>query len=573
MRSNTPITIFCGALVLFGGWIKSEKIFASVAPIVQLLPTSEPPVIILCPQADPLFPTVHSKLSKQIDLLYSSQAFKLASYQLLGNSIRIPTESYDDLLPVGQDERWDIFKKLHAYLEESFPLIYSTLRVTTINTYGLVFHWQGSNDSVKPLLLTAHQDVVPVDWSNEGQWIHQPYSGYYDGTWIWGRGSVDDKADLIGQLITVNSLLEASFQPQRTIVLAFGFDEEASGTEGAGKLAVYLEERYGKNAFAMLLDEGEGYAENVKEGTIFALPGVSEKGYLDASIQIFTPGGHSSIPPHHTSIGLLSLLIVSLEANPYNPRLTRNGTAFAAAQCAVAHSPEGRLPPSLKELARRAMDPSDEIALEEFAKILFKAVPFFDILSRTTQAVDLISGGVKANALPEQAQAIINHRIAEYSSTSEIHNHITDLVLPFAVMHNLSVHAFGKDVDSDYQDSELGKIVLSEAFYSTLEPSPVTPITDNHMYDVLSGTIKATLQSSSRYQADDVVVTPSLGLGNTDTRFYWNLTQNIFRYSHRGDKDDKYNGIHTINEAIRGECFIEQIRFFTRLILNMDETV
>ncbi|KAJ3713011.1 Zn-dependent exopeptidase [Lentinula guzmanii] len=431
------------------------------------------------------------------------------------------TESYDDLLPVGQDERWDIFKKFHAYLEESFPLMYEFL--TAINTY------------VKPLLLTAHQDVVPVDLSNEGQWIHQPYSRYYDGTWIWGRGSVDDKADLIVQLITVNSLVEAGFQPQRTIVLAFGFDEESSGTEGAGKPAVYLEERYGKNAFAMLLDEGEG--------TIFALPGVSEKGYLDANIQIFTPERHSSIPPHHTSIGLLSLLIVSLEANPCNPRLTRNGTAFAAAQCAVAHSPEGRA------------GPTGDGSFTNSRKSCLKAIPFFDILSRTTQAVDLISGGVKSNALPEQAQAIINHRIAEYSSTSEIQNHITDLVLPFAVMHNLSVHAFGKDVDSDYQDSELGKIVLSEA--------------------------------SSRYQADDAVVTPSLGSG---TRSYWNLTQNIFRYFYREDKDDKYNGIHTINEgdifyticrsrtmtvihlvSYPEESFIEQIRFFTRLLLNMDE--
>lgn len=32
----------------------------------------------------------------------------------------------------------------------------------------------------------------------------------------------------------------------------------------------------------------------------------------------------------------------------------------------------------------------------------------------TTQAVDMIGGGVKANALPESAWAVVNHRIAEY---------------------------------------------------------------------------------------------------------------------------------------------------------------
>ncbi|KAJ3772215.1 carboxypeptidase S [Lentinula raphanica] len=574
-RYPPPFPLLCAALLILGGWIQSDMILNILKHIGQIttgvsLGTSGPDVI-LCPQADPIIPILHAELSKQMDLIYSSQAFKHASYKLLSGSVRIPTESYDDLLPVGQDERWNIFTTFRAYLQDSFPLVYSSLEITSVNTHGLVFHWQGSDGSLKPLLLTAHQDVIPVDWSNADQWVHPPYSGDYDGTWIWGRGSVDDKADLIARLITVDSLLKAGFQPRRTLVLAFGFDEEASGVEGAGKLAVYLEEKYGRNAFAMLLDEGEGYNENVKGGMIFALPGVSEKGYLDASIQVVTPGGHSSVPPHHTSIGILSEIIVALEATSHIPRLTRNGTAFYVAQCAVEYSPQGRLPPIMKDLARRAMNPDDEAALEKFASILFKAIPLFDVLSRTTQAVDMINGGVKSNALPERAEAIINHRVAEYSSTTDVKNHIRDLVLPLGIKHNLFVDDFGRGDSMRSDVQELGKIILSIAFGHTLEPSPVTPVTNNDMYNLLSGTIKATLQTSSRYQADGVVVMPSLGLGNTDTHFYWNLSNNIFRYSHRGDRDDIYGDIHTVNEAIRGEAFIEEIRFLTRLVLNMDE--
>ncbi|KAE9399968.1 Zn-dependent exopeptidase [Gymnopus androsaceus JB14] len=491
---------------------------------MRRFPDEAEPTIVLCPQVHPLAPKKHSKLSKQLDRIHSSESFKHTSYQLLGASIRIPTESYDDLLPVGQDNRWRVFHDFHAYLEDSFPRIYSTLSVTKINTYGLVFHWQGSDYSLKPLLLTAHQDVVPVDWSTEDQWAHGPYSGLYDGTWIWGRGSVDDKADLVSQLVTVTSLLEAGFKPRRTLVLTFGFDEEASGTEA------------------------KGYGENLKEGVIFAGPGISEKGYLDARIEVLSPGGHSSIPPDHTSIGLLSLLIVSLEANP----------SPSHRKCAVEYNTKpGKFPPNMKDLARRAMKPHGDVALDQFADALFKADPFFKVLSHTTQAVDLISGGFKANALPERAEAVVNHRIAEFSSALEVRNHIKDLVLPFAALYNLSVDAFGQNVRED--GSGLGKIVLSDAH------PPVTPIINSRMYDILSGTIKATLQSSTRYQADDVVVTPSLGL---DTRFYWNLTRNIFRYSHRGDRDDMYNGF---TYSVRGESFIEQIRFFTKLILNVDE--
>ncbi|KAK7060905.1 hypothetical protein VNI00_000638 [Paramarasmius palmivorus] len=517
-----------------------------------------------CPQAAPLFPLIHQKLDEELDSLFQTASFKSNAYELLGGAIRIPSESYDDLLPVGEDPRWDVFKDLHGYLESSFPRVYTELKVTKVNTYGLIFHWQGSESQLKPILLAAHQDVVPVDASTVNQWIYPPYSGHFDGTWIWGRGSADDKADLISQLITVNTLLEAGFKPRRTIVLAFGIDEEAAGTEGAGKLAVYLEETYGQDAFALLLDEGEGYGENSDGGIIFALPGISEKGYIDVKIEVLTPGGHSSVPPDHTSIGLLSMLIVEIEKHPHQPKFIRSGAGLPNALCTVAYGGD-KFSPRVKSLARWAM--VDDRALERFKNKLIKAEPFFGVLLKTTQAVDVIQGGVKVNALPEIASVIINHRIAEHSSTSDVQEHLTKLVLPIAAEYNLSVNAFGRNV----VDGAAGQVILSDGLYSALEPSPVSPV-QGAPYELLSGTIKSTLQSSSRYKAADVISTPSLGLGNTDTRFYWNLTRHIFRYSHRGDRDDLYNGLHTVNEAVRGESIIEQIRFFTKFILNSDES-
>ncbi|KAK0188759.1 hypothetical protein F5146DRAFT_933624 [Armillaria mellea] len=517
-----------------------------------------------CPQISPLFPKAHADVDATLDLLYRSDTFKLEAYALLGGAVRVPTESYDDLLPVGYDERWDIFSELHEYLERSFPRVYDTLHVVKINTYGLILHWQGSQVHLKPILITAHQDVVPVDPTTVDQWIHPPYSGHFDGTWIWGRGCADDKADLISQLIAVEQLLAAGFKPQRTVVFAFGIDEEAAGTEGAGKLAVYLESIYGVDGFAMLVDEGEGYDQNVKDAVVFAFPGVSEKGYFDAQIEVFTQGGHSSVPPSHTSIGILSLIIVEIEKNAFQPKFLRSGTGFANAQCAATYDP--KFTPSLRALARKAL--TDDRALEEFKRALIALNPIVDVMLKTTQAVDLIQGGVKVNALPEKASAVINHRVAEHSSTEEVQQHIIELLVPIAAEYNLSVDAFGKTLD--FGGVEGGRMVLSDAFGSALQPSPVSPLDLKGPYGMLSGTIKATLQSSDRYEASGVVVMPSLGLG-ANTQFYWNLTRHIFRYSHRGNSDDLYNGLHTVNEAIRGESIIEQIRFFTKLILNSDE--
>jgi hypothetical protein len=51
------------------------------------------------------------------------------------------------------------------------------------------------------------------------------------GEKIWGRGSSDDKGGLIGILASVETLIEQGFVPTRPIVLAFGFDEECSGSQ------------------------------------------------------------------------------------------------------------------------------------------------------------------------------------------------------------------------------------------------------------------------------------------------------------------------------------------------------
>jgi Gly-Xaa carboxypeptidase len=133
---------------------------------------------------------------------------------------------------------------------------------TRINTHALLYHWPGSDSSLKPILLTAHQDVVPVDPNTAGSWIHPPYSGHYDGTWVWGRGSTDDKSGLVGIMVTLEKLIEKGFKPKRGILVGFGMDEEASGLYGAHKIASYIEETYGKNSVSVLVDEGGRWINN-----------------------------------------------------------------------------------------------------------------------------------------------------------------------------------------------------------------------------------------------------------------------------------------------------------------------
>jgi len=97
----------------------------------------------------------------------------------MSGAVQIPTESYDEMGPVGHDKRYEVFGKLHDYLHKAFPKVcvfrgwrhgplhlrgltiwfrrHDTLTLTRINTYGLLYHWDGSDKSLKPLLLTGHQ--------------------------------------------------------------------------------------------------------------------------------------------------------------------------------------------------------------------------------------------------------------------------------------------------------------------------------------------------------------------------------------------------------------------------------
>lgn len=94
-------------------------------------------------------------------------------------------------------------------------------------------------------------------------------------------------------------MIAQGFTPTRTFVLAFGFDEEASGLQGAGALGAAMRGIYGDDLpFAFVIDEGGGFAESF--GSIFATPAVAEKGYLDVHVEVTSPGGHSSVPPAHT---------------------------------------------------------------------------------------------------------------------------------------------------------------------------------------------------------------------------------------------------------------------------------
>ncbi|KAK4466217.1 hypothetical protein QBC42DRAFT_90676 [Cladorrhinum samala] len=512
-----------------------------------------------CQQPDPLFPAKNEELDKAFEHI-SSTAFLNATVERLSGAVKVRTESFDDLGEVGEDPRWDVFPPFHDYLEKTFPLIHKKLQVEKINTHGLLYTWKGSDDSLKPTLLMAHQDVVPVPPETVGAWTYPPWSGAYDGKYIWGRGSSDCKNQLIAVMETLELLLDASFAPKRTILLSFGFDEECSGLRGAANLAKHIQQRYGKDGIAVIVDEGSGFEETW--GTLFAKPGTAEKGYNDVRITVRMPGGHSSIPTDHTSIGVLSELITEIESEQYPTRLAKENPYYTQLQCGAAYSEE--FPDKLKKLlAKRSSSSSvpqhtcraksDRLALEAA-----KQGRDIKYLMQTSQAVDVISGGIKVNALPERSTVVINHRINIGETTKLVEERLALVAGQVAKKYNLTLHAFdGKE--------EPSSIILSSSDHR-LEVAPVTPASVDGPFGVLAGTVRA-------LHGEKVIVTPGIMTGNTDTRYYWDLSKHIFRFAPGYDAEDGVGlgSIHTVDERVSVKNHVSAVQWFMMFVRNMDE--
>jgi Gly-Xaa carboxypeptidase len=280
-------------------------------------------------------------------------------------------------------------------------------------------------------------------------------------------------------------------------------------------------------------------------GAIVASPAVGEKGRMDVRVEVTAPGGHSSVPPAHTGIGILSALLVELENNPIPAHIGRATPLYGTLQCYGAHAPGlGR---SVKREIRRSLH-SDK-ALHKVEDYFFTQNPRIAAQGGTTTAVDLIGGGVKTNALPELSWAVINHRISTSSSISELTERDTDVFKSVVEKFNMTYTAFGETVR---KGSEVVKMNVDDAFHDPLEPAPVSPTAGDEAeaYKLLSGTIKSTYSVHRGVGGDNIVVAPGLSTGNTDTRYYWNLSRNIFRYNHKnGVNATELSGVHTVNES------------------------
>jgi carboxypeptidase PM20D1 len=439
-----------------------------------------------------------------------------AAASRLAGAIRFPTVSHEG----GADVEAAAFDGLHRYLEATFPRVHSTLKRETVAGYSLLYTWQGTDPSLPPLLLMSHQDVVPVEPGTEKSWTHPAFSGQMDDRFVWGRGALDDKVGVMGILESVELLLAKGFQPKRTVLLAFGHDEEVSGLHGASAIAALLQQR-GVHP-QLIVDEGGVVAEGMVPGITkpVALVGTAEKGFVTVELTVEAPGGHSSMPPPHSAIGQLAAALERLENNPFPARIdgaTRHSFDFLA--------PEMPLGPRLFLTNLWLFEP--------LAERSFSASPASNSRIRTSTAVTIVRGGVKENVLPHEAKGWVNFRILPGDTVAGVLEHVRSLVGPGV------------------------KVAISGQ--SQTEPSPESD-TNGPNFRLLQKTIAQVLPGT--------LVAPNLLAGGTDTKHYQKLSHEVFRFIPVRVKEEDLARVHGTNERIGIENYGDVVRFFAQLVRN-----
>jgi carboxypeptidase PM20D1 len=423
--------------------------------------------------------------------------------------IRFKTISYED--PALFDST--PFLQLHQYLQVAYPLVHQHLQREVINKYTLLYHWKGSNESLRPILLMAHMDVVPVEEATLPLWKTDPFAGTIKDSCIWGRGAWDDKFNLVSMLEATEKLLQQQVQPARSVYFLFSHDEELTGKNGTRIAAELFRQR---NIHPeLVIDEG-GIVTNEKVPGMdkpVALLGTAEKGYLTLQLEVKKEGGHSAMPERETAIDVLAKALGNIRRHRFKGRLVPAQQDFAR-----------YVGPELSFFKRMAF--ANTWLFEDMIVAQYEKTNVGNALMRTTMVPTIIRAGIKENMVPATVTATINLRLLTGDSCIQVTEKVRRIV----------------------NDPRVN-IRIVEQF----EPSASTPV-NSFAFEQVATAVRKTFPNT--------IVTPFLVIGATDSHHFQQIAKHIIRFT---PAIDPLN-FHGANERISLRSFQMALWFYEQLL-------
>ncbi len=428
----------------------------------------------------------------------------------LSSAIQIQTVSTDE--PDGRDD--SALAEFRSFLARTYPNVASTLEVEVTPEGALLYSWQGTDVSLPPFLLLAHQDVVPAQADG---WRYAPFAGEIADRFVWGRGALDMKGQLIGMFEAMERLIQSGFSPRRTFFIGLGSDEEGAGG-GAQSIARYLAERSVRLEF--VLDEGPmALSPFSLTGRPAIFIGVAEKGYGTVVLAAEDAGGHSAVPPEDPAIERLARAVIAVRGIDFGGRVdgvTRHTLEALAADM----------------LGARRWAVENLWLMEPIVRSSLLGNAGAVALLRTTVAPTMLTGSDKENVLPARATATLNVRLHPRNTPDEVIDRIADVVGPLRV------------------SAQWSQVPTAASRVSA---------TDTRAYGLISATAR-------RFFDGEVAVAPALVFGATDARFFADIADDVYRFQPFILTEEELATVHGTNERISFDNLSRGIQFYSEFI-------
>jgi acetylornithine deacetylase/succinyl-diaminopimelate desuccinylase-like protein len=242
----------------------------------------------------------------------------------------------------------------------------------------------------RPVVLLGHVDVVPA---KESEWDVDPFGGELKDGFIYGRGAIDMKGQVICQLFAFLDLLQGGMIPERDLVFLATADEEVGGEWGVKNVLDALPEL--KEA-AFVLSEGGCVIDD--GGFVHAQVSVTEKKLAQFLLRARGKGGHGSMP--HRDNANEKLVKAAHAILSYQWPLRPTSIAKTYLEGVLSENKDLL---SLNDLGR-ALKKSD------FRQVV-ESNPVYNALLRNTVTSTVLKGGEKVNVIPAESEALFDARL------------------------------------------------------------------------------------------------------------------------------------------------------------------
>lgn len=403
------------------------------------------------------------------------------------------------------------FARLREVLDQLYPATHAALVRDVLPDGSLLLTWRGRN-SLRPLLLMAHHDVVPAPTPG---WSVDPFGGIVTEIGVHGRGALDDKGPLVCVMEAVEQLVAQGFTPEHDVLIFSGADEETAG-RGAQMAADLLRSR--DVTPWLVSDEGGAIVEaGMLPGTTtpIAAVAVAEKGTVDVRIAAVGVGGHSSMPqPRGTTERLAEAI---LRICRYQPQQTIPD----AVRCMLEDRRAGLSP----ELASALDGPPARLA-----ELLAMHGEEIAAMTRTTMAVTRLQGSPGDNVLATRAEANVNVRLTPGDTIELLVDRLSTLLADLEI-----------EIAPPVGDN----------------PSP-TASCDGPQWALVKEAVAAIDPT--------LAVVPYLQSGSTDSRYFARSCPATYRFAPLVMNSEQRRAIHGIDEYVTHEALDGGIAFHRRLI-------